>query len=514
MSLFRSAAVVGGYTMISRVLGFAREILTAAMLGAGPMSDAFFVALRLPNLFRSLFAEGAFAQAFVPLFSGMVARDGLGVAIGFARDSFVVMLVALCVFVAAGEAFTAPILHLVAPGFERDPAEFRLVVGLTRITFPYLLFISLVSLLGGMLNAVDRFSANAASASLLNVFLIAALLLVRPLTDFALAWAVSLSGMAQCGWLVWSCQRAGLLAPPRWPRLTGDVRTLLRIMGPGVVGAGATQINVMVSTAIASLAPSGSVSYLSYADRLNQLPLGVVAVAVATVILPRLSREIRAGDDDRALHTQNRGLELALLLTLPAAVALGMTAHPLLAVLFQRGAFDARAVNAVTPALMAYAAGLPAFVLTKVVITGFLARRDTLTPVKIAIGVVIANAALTVLLGVVLGFAHVGIAAATSICGWLNALGLVAVARRRGQFRLDARCRRVVPRLVVAALGMGVLLRVLEGMLAGAFAGRMLVRYGSLGALVAAGGMTFGVLAVGLGAVDWRELRRQVGRPA
>jgi putative peptidoglycan lipid II flippase len=514
MSLFRSAATVGGYTMISRVLGFGREILTAAMLGAGPLSDAFFVALRLPNLFRSLFAEGAFAQAFVPIFSGTLARDGRGAAIVFARDTFAVLLVALCLFLAAGELFTAPILHLVAPGFQRDPAQFRLVVGLTRITFPYLLFISLVSFLGGMLNAIDRFAANAASASLLNVFLIAALLWVRPLTDQALAWAVSLSGFAQFAWLGFTCWRAGLLAPPRLPKLTVEVRTLLRIMLPGVFGAGATQINIMVSTAIASLAPSGSVSYLSYADRLNQLPLGVVAVAVATVILPRLSREIRAGEEGRALHTQNRGLELALLLTLPAAVALGMAAHPLLAVLFQRGAFGPRAVNQVAPALMAYAAGLPAFVLTRVVVTGFLARRDTLTPVKIAIAVVVVNAALTVLLGVQLGFAHVGIACATSICGWLNALCLIGVSWRRGHFRLDARSRRAMPRMVAAAVGMGVVLVAMERVLAGALAGRAVVRYASLAGLVGAGLLAFAVLVVALGGVDWRELNRLRRRPS
>jgi putative peptidoglycan lipid II flippase len=514
MGLFRSVATVGGYTMVSRVLGFAREILTAAMLGAGPLSDAFFVALRLPNLFRSLFAEGAFAQAFVPIFSGTLARDGRGAAIVFARDTFAVLLLALCLFLCAGEVFTPAILHLVAPGFERNPAQFRLVVNLTRITFPYLLFISLVSFLGGMLNAVDKFAANAASASLLNLFLIAALLFVRPLTDQALAWAVSLSGLAQFAWLAWSCGRAGLLAAPRLPKLTAEVRALLRIMLPGVFGAGATQINIMVSTAIASLAPSGSVSYLSYADRLNQLPLGVVAVAVATVILPRLSREIRAGNEAQALHTQNRGLELALLLTLPAAVALGLAAHPLLAVLFQRGAFDARAVDEVTPALMAYAAGLPAFVLTKVMVTGFLARRDTVTPVKIAIGVVVVNAALTVLLGVVLGFAHVGIAAATSICGWLNALSLIGVAYRRGHFRLDARCRRVVPRVVVAALGMGALLAVLERALAPALRGPALMRYASLAGLVSAGLLGFAALVLALRVVDWHELRSGRVRPA
>ena len=514
MSLFRSTLTVGGYTLVSRVLGFGREVLTAAMLGAGPLSDAFFVALRLPNLFRSLFAEGAFAQAFVPIFSGTLARDGRPAALVFARDTFAVLLAALALFVLVGEAFTPAILHLVAPGFQRNPAQFRLVVGLTRITFPYLLFISLVSFLGGMLNAVDRFAANAASASLLNVFLIAALLFVRPLTDNALAWAVSLSGVAQFAWLAISCHRAGLLLPPRLPTLTAEVRTLLRIMLPGVFGAGATQINIMVSTAIASMAPPGSVSYLSYADRLNQLPLGVVAVAVATVILPRLSREIRQGQEQAAIHTQNRGLELALLLTLPAAVALAMAAHPLLSVLFQRGAFGPREVNEVTPALQAYATGLPAFVLIRVMITGFLARRDTLTPVRIAIAVVAVNAALTVLLGVVAGFAHVGIAAATAIGGWLNAVCLIAVAHRRGHFRLDPRSRRALPRIVGAAVGMGALIWVLGRVLSAPLAGAALARYAALSALVGGGLFGFAALVLLSGAANWRDLRRQMARGA
>lgn len=512
MSLFRSVLTVSGYTMISRVLGFIREILTASVLGAGPLSDAFFVALRLPNLFRSLFAEGAFAQAFVPIFAGTLAREGRAASIVFARDVFAVLVVALCGAVLIGEMLTPLILHLIAPGFERDPDQFRLAVGLTRITFPYLLFISLVSFLGGMLNAVDRFAANAASASLLNLFLIAALVLVRPLTDETLAWAVTLSGIGQFAWLLLSCAQAGLLTAPRLPRLTHEVRNLLRIMLPGVFGAGATQINIVVSTAIASMAPVGSVSYLSYADRLNQLPLGVVAVAVATVILPRLSREIRKGELEAARYTQNRGLELALLLTLPAAVALGMAAHPLLAVLFQRGAFGLHEVNEVSPALQAYAAGLPAFVLTRVMITGFLARRDTKTPVMIAAAVVAVNAALTILLGVVAGYAHVGIACATSICGWINALSLLAVSVRRGHFHLDVRCRRALPRIVLAAVGMGTVVIALERLLAASLAGGALLRYLALAVLVLGGLAMFGALALMLGATDVQELRRQLQR--
>src|SRR5215813_3951255 len=276
MALLRSVATVGGYTMVSRVLGFVREMLVAAFLGAGPLSDAFFVALRLPNMFRSLFAEGAFSAAFVPLFAGKIAKEGREAARAFAEDGLAVLLAALLLFLVLGEILTPQLLDLIAPGFRASPGKFALAVELTRIMFPYLLYISLTALQGGVLNSLDRFAANAFTPVLLNLFLIAALTLVRPLTGQALAWAVAAAGFAQFLWLMLSCHQAGMsLRLPR-PRLTPEVRQLLRVMLPGVFGAGVTQINLVVSTAVASLMPSGVVSYLNYADRLNQLPLAVL----------------------------------------------------------------------------------------------------------------------------------------------------------------------------------------------------------------------------------------------
>lgn len=512
MALLRRVATVGGYTMISRVLGFVREILTASALGAGATSDAFFVALRLPNLFRTLFAEGAFSAAFVPLFSGMIAKDGHEPAMRFAQDTFSGLLTALTLFLILGEIFTPAILHVVAPGFDADPAHFQLTVELTRITFPYLAFISLASFQGGLLNAVDRFAATAATSILLNLFLIAALL-HHPVTGQSLSWAVTVSGIAQCLWLSWSCRRAGLKLG--WPRLhiSPELRRLMRIMLPGVFGAGATQLNLMVSTAIASLAPVGSVSYLAYADRLNQLPLGVVGIAVATAILPTLSRHIRKGEDSAALYTQNRGLELALLLTLPAAVALMLESHAILHVLFERGKFGAHQVAEVAPTLTAYAFGLPAFVLIKVVVTDFLARQDTLTPVKIAASCMLLNIVLTVSLGLYSGLAHVGIALATSIAGWANALALMALSARRGQFSLDARSRRTIPRVLLAAIGMGVsLIFVQRGLEAMLNAPHLPMRLIALSSLVGSGVAVFGLLCLGLGIAHPRELKRMLGR--
>jgi putative peptidoglycan lipid II flippase len=509
MALFRSVATIGGYTMASRVLGFIRDILTAAFLGAGPVADAFFVAQRLPNLFRSLFAEGAFSAAFVPLFAGMIAHDGRTVAKRFAEDSLAVLLTALFICVLLGEIFAPNLLDILAPGFRAEPGKFALAVGLTRITFPYLLFISLTALQGGILNSVWRFAATAATPMLLNIFLIGALVLVRPISGEALAWALSLSGFAQFLWLMVSCQRAGLGLSLPWPRLTPDVKRMLKLMLPGVFGAGVTQLNLVVSTAVASLLPTGAVSYLYYADRLDQLPLAVVGIAVGTAILPSLSSQVRLGDDEGAKQTQNRGLELALFLTLPAAVGLGVAAWPIMTVLFQRGAFGPLEANATAAALAAYAGGLPAFVLIKVMTPGFFARQDTATPVKVAVAAMATNLVLTLVLGLVLPFRHVGIASATSIAGWVNALSLMVLLHRRGHFTLDARSRRIVPRIVAASIGMGVLLWLMDELAAPLYAGAFVARTTALMLVITVAVAAFFVLALAFGAADWREIQQR-----
>ncbi|MGH7030405.1 MAG: murein biosynthesis integral membrane protein MurJ, partial [Stellaceae bacterium] len=309
---------------------------------------------------------------------------------------------------------------------------------------------------------------------------------------------------------MFSCSRAGLaLRLPR-PRLTPGVRRTLAIMGPGAIGAGVTQVNLLISTALASFLPSGSVSYLYYADRLNQLPLGVVGIAVGTAILPPLSRQLRLGDLAGAIATQNRGLELALLLTLPAAVALAVLAGPIFAVLFQRGAFTPADTAKTAAALTAYAAGLPAFVLVRVLAPAFFARHDTATPVKIAVVAMAVNLVLTLVLMQFL--AHVGIALATTCAGWLNALTLLALLVRRGHFGLDRRARRNLPRVVVSALGMGAVLALLRMALAPAFAGPASVRIGALLGLLGAGLAAFVVLALALGIADWRDLLRRLRR--
>src|SRR5215207_545161 len=414
MALLRSVATVGSFTLVSRVFGFIRDVLTAAIIGAGPVADAFFVDQRLTNLFRSLFAEEAFAVLFA----------------------------VLLVFVVLGEIFMPSVMTAIAPGFAAEPGKFDLAVTLTRITFPYLLFISLTALQAGLLNTLDRFAAPAATPILLNLSLIAALLLMARYgwdDGIALAWALTAAGIAQFLWLTASCARAGVALRLGLPRLTPRIKDTLRIMGPGVFGAGVTQVNLVISTALASLLPGGSVSYLYYADRLNQLPLGVVGIAIGTAILPPLSRQVRTGETDDAVATQNRGVELALLLTLPAAAGLIVLAQPILSVLFERGAFGPTEAAATAAALAAYAAGLPAFVLVKVLAPGFFAHRDTATPVKVAVAAMAANLLLTIVLMQFL--AHVGVAIALTASGWLQAAILFVLLRRHGHFRLDRRAR-------------------------------------------------------------------------
>ncbi|MHA1568061.1 MAG: murein biosynthesis integral membrane protein MurJ, partial [Alphaproteobacteria bacterium] len=455
MGLLRSSAIVGGYTMVSRVLGFLRDILIAALLGAGPVADAFFVAFKFPNFFRRLFAEGAFSAAFVPAFSGHLAEGGTAAARIFAERTLAVLLVVLLALLVAAEIAMPWLMYGMAPGFARDPDKFQLAILFTRITFPYLLFISVVSLMGGVLNSLGRFAAAAATPILLNLVLIGALVLAAPrlpTAGHALAWGLAVAGVLQFLWLAGACARAGMaLRLPR-PALGSDVKRLLRLMLPGAIGAGVVQINLVVDVILASLLASGSVSYLYYADRVNQLPIGVVGVAVGTALLPLLSRQLRAGETAAAMNSQNRAIEFVLLLGLPAAAALMVIAAPVVSVLFERGAFGADASQATALALVAYGAGLPSFLLIKVLAPGFFAREDTATPVKIGVAAMLANLVLNLILMGPLG--HVGIALATTLSGWLNAGALVWLLHRRGHLVLDSRLRGRLPRTLLASAGL------------------------------------------------------------
>ncbi|WP_430437540.1 murein biosynthesis integral membrane protein MurJ [Oceanibaculum nanhaiense] len=513
MSMLRHIATVGGYTLASRVTGFARDILIAALVGAGPVADAFFVAFKFPNFFRRLSGEGAFTIAFVPMVSGLLATQGRAAALDFAQRTLAVMAVVMLGFLAVMEAIMPWAMQVIAPGFVADPAKFDLAVDLARITFPYLPLISFVALIGGLLNATDRFAAMAAAPILLNICLILSLFALVPYADtpgHALAWGVLVAGFVQFFFLLAAARHNGLPLRLVRPRLSPDIRKLFRLMLPAAVGAGVMQINLLVDVLLASLLPTGAISYLYYADRINQLPLGVVGIAIGTALLPLLSRQVKAGEDAAALVSQNRALEIALLLTLPATAGLVVLAGPIVEVLFQRGAFTAADAQATGLALAAYSLGLPAYVAVKVLAPGFYAREDTATPVKVAIAAMLAN----IVAGVVLMqfIAHVGLALATAFSSWLNVALLGTILARRGGFVPDARLRGRAWRILVACLVMvGLLLAGLEvWTLSQGMAPAL--RAAVLAGLVAAGAVLYGIACQLTGAARWGELKGMLRR--
>lgn len=508
--MLRKILSVGGLTLVSRVLGFLRDVLTAAILGAGPVADAFFVAFRLPNHFRALFAEGAFNAAFVPLFSAKLVQDGREAARRFAEEVQALLLVTQLVFLAAVLATMPQFMTLFAPGFADEPEKFRLAVLFTSITFPYLLFISLVSLYGGVLNSLDRFAAAAAAPILLNLCLIAALVVATPLlpsAGHALSWGVFAAGVAQFLYLWRDMRRADMRLGLKRPRLTPEVRKFLTVLGPAALGSGLTQINLFVDTLVASLLPTGAVSYLYYADRLNQLPLGVIGIAVGTVLLPEMSRRIKGGDDAGAAESQNRAIELSLVLTLPAAVAFLVSGLPIVAVLFQHGAFGPSDARGAATTLQAYALGLPAFVVLRSLVNGFYARHDTATPVRVALAVTAVNVALK--LALMGPLAQVGLAVATSVAAWVNAGLLAWLLARRGYFHADARLKRNLLRMAAAAAAMGgTLWLVQERLSVWLTAATLPERLGGLVLLGLAGLAVYGIAAVALGLLRRSDLAR------
>jgi putative peptidoglycan lipid II flippase len=518
MALLRNFFTVGAATALSRVLGFGRDMLMAAALGTGMVADAFFVAFRFPNLFRRVFAEGAFNAAFVPLFARKLEGDGAHSARHFAEQALAGLLFILVVLTALAQITMPVLMYGLAPGFSETPEKFDLAVLLTRICFPYLIFVSLLALVSGLLNALGKFAAAAFAPVLLNVVLIGTLTLIlasdlaeNPTAGVYLAWGVFAGGVAQLVMVLYAARREGMaprLVRPVW---NADIRRLVGLAIPGVIAGGITQINILVGTIIASM-QAGAVSYLYYADRVYQLPLGIVGIAIGVVLLPDIARRLQAGDETAALGQQNRALEFAMLLTLPAAVALFLVPGEIISGLFQRGAFDAAASAATAPALAAFALGLPGFVLIKVFSPGFFAREDTKTPMRFAA----INAGINIALSLALfpHLAHVGIAIATAIAGSINAALLGLTLYRRGHFQPDPALLARMVRALLACGAMGLaLVAVVWGWHAW-FGGpaTQIDRLGLLAALVLTGLGVFAVSAIGLGAVDRTQLRAALRR--
>ncbi len=523
MSLLRNTLVQSTLTMVSRLLGFARDVAISAVMGAGPISDAFVAAQRFPNLFRRLFAEGAFNSAFVPLFAKRLEAEGAEAARTFAEEAMAGLFTVLLLVTAIAQV-AAPWLVLgLAFGFAEDPGKFELTTALTRIAFPYLICISLVALLSGLLNSIYRYTAAAAAPIVLNLVLSIAMLFAhwrgydQVGAGHLLAWGVTAAGVLQLALLWFAARRAGFTLRLRVPRMSEGIRRLIALGIPGVVAGGITQINIVVGTVIASL-EAGAVSYLYYADRLYQLPLGIVGVAIGVVLLPDLSRHLGAGDRAAAMDSQNRSMELALLLTLPAAVALLVAAEPIIRVLFERGAFTHQDTRATAWALAAFAIGLPAFVLIKVLQPGFFAREDTRTPMRYAAVNLVLNAGGSLVLFLAFraaGFMpHVGIALATSIAAWVNAAMLWGTLKLRGDFVFDPRLARSVPLIGLASTLMG----------AGVFAAAtfldpllqprsgLAVQSATLAGIVVLGVAVFAGVIIGTGVMTTDQLRRKLNR--
>jgi putative peptidoglycan lipid II flippase len=519
---------VGMWTLGSRLLGFVRDILIAAYMGTGPVAEAFFVAFSLPNLFRRFFAEGAFNTAFVPMFSKKL--EGEEDALGFARDAFAGLASVLIVLTLVAQLAMPWLVLAMAGGFAGD-VRFELAVDFGRVAFGYILFISLAALLSGLLNATGRFAAAAAAPILLNLILIGVLLLAEsalaadvvvdvttaaPGDDLTglhhgtlLVWGILAAGVAQVA-LVWiAAARTGFRLYPRMPRLTPEMKQLAIIMLPAMLAGGVVQINLLVGRQVASFF-DGAIVWLSLADRLYQLPLGVVGIAIGVVLLPDLSRRLRADDAVGGRYALSRAGEICLALTVPAAIALCVIPVPLVSVLFERGAFDASDTAQTALALAAYGIGLPAFVMQKVLQPLYFAREDTKTPFRFALVAMVVNAVVAIGLAFVIGF--VGAALATSLAAWTMVWLLLRGKRGMGEVAtFDDRYRQRLGRIVLASMIMGVVLVVAATLLAPMLATPGL-RYIALAILVVGGLVTYGITGQALGAFRIAEFRDALRR--
>jgi putative peptidoglycan lipid II flippase len=523
MSLVRNVGTIGGLTAVSRVFGFIRDMMLARVLGAGGVADAWQLAFQLPNIFRRLFAEGAFASAFVPLFNRhMKEGEETSDARRFASEVLAVLLPILAVFGALIMVFMPWVLRLFASDALRaDPENFPLAVTMARVAFPYLLFMSLGTLVAAVLNSLSRFAAAAAAPILLNISLIAALTWgalqtggedVRQTTGLLLAVAVSASGVLQLLWLGWWMHRGGFRIPLTRPRLTKGVRELGVLILPAVFGAGVYQISRFIDLFFLGQLPEGSITYLAMADRWNQLPLGIIGIALSTAILPALSRHVAREEGGEAARLQSNAVELSMLLTIPAAVALFVTGSAFTRVFYQGGEFtleDAMITGTVVGGLVI---GLPAYVLVKVLTPNFFARKDTRTPVYTAAGslavTIVLNIALVPRLGVL------ALAVSGSIGAWINTLLLYAILVRRGHFHLTPLVAGRLAKIAFAAALMGAALWWLMPYGEPYFDSGIVERTGAIVVLVGIGAAVFFGAAIALGVVTRETIGQLRRRPA
>lgn len=520
MSLVKKFMTVGGATLGSRIFGFARETAMAAALGTGPMADVFYAAFRFPNLFRRLFAEGAFNAAFVPLFSKEIEEHGLDGAKRFSEEVFGVLFTVLLLITIVME-LSMPLLvrFIIAPGFADDGDKFSLTVRLAAVMFPYLMCMSLTAMLSGMLNSLHHFFAAAVAPIFLNLVMIAALFYglytgAAPIdTAWYLSWSVLVAGLLQLLVVYLGVRHAGIRLGFRWPKITHNVKRLLILAIPAAITGGVTQINLVIGQAIAS-SKDGAIAALQYADRIYQLPLGVVGVAVGVVLLPELARALKSGHAQEASNIQNRSIEFVLFLTLPAAVGLWVLSDDIIRVLYERGAFSAHNTSIVGAILAWYGVGLPFFVMIKALQPGFYAREDTKSPMRFTGISVVVNSALSIALFPILE--ERGIAIAEAVAGIINTVLLFSLLLKRGHLQPDWPLIWRALRLLVSALAMGAVLVALSGYFApylqpgAGFVGKTLALFAQIGVAM----LVYFALAFATGGADLGMLRRNLKRKA
>lgn len=472
MSLFKSVATFGGLTLVSRITGFLRDMVLANLLGAGAMADAFVVAFKLPNLFRSLFAEGAFTSAFVPLFSQKLVADGKKKSIFFAAQAMAVLTLIVGLFVVAFELLMPYVVAVLAPGFYDDAGKMELAVQLCRITFPFLLLISIVSFQGGILNSFEKFAAPASAPIILNLTMIFAAFVFVPFMPTAahgIALGITVAGVLEVLWLYYFLRRIDVRIHPYIHiakiMKNPEIKTLFKRIAPGVVGAGIYQINMAVDTILVSLVGTGAISWLYYANRLQQLPLGVVGAAISVALLPILSKSLKAGDIAAARQNQDKAVEYGLLLSVPAAVLLIALAEPIVSLLFRHGRFLSTDATQTAWAVIAYSIGLPCYVMTKALMPNFFARGDTVTPVKYSAVVFATNLTFNVIL--MQWFGHVGIAMATTIAAFVSLGQYIHGLKKRDYWRfsrpLIIKMLKIMAVSAVTGVAAGGLMRWLAG---------------------------------------------------
>lgn len=463
MSLFKSVATFGGFTLVSRITGFLRDIVLANFLGAGLVSDAFLAAFKIPNLFRSLFAEGAFTTAFVPMLSHKLVTDDRKAALDFASKSISVLAFFVAIFVIIVEIFMPWVVALLAPGFISDPGKLELTTTLSRITFPFLFFISIISFQSGILNSLGKFAAPAAAPVILNVMMIISVFIFVPLS-FSPANGISISvtfaGFVEVLVLNWFLHRQNVRIVPHYNicKVIKDpeIKTLFKRIAPGILGAGIYQINMAVDLVLVSLVGTGAISWLYYANRLQQLPLGVVGAAISVALLPILSAHLKSEKIEEAKSTQDKAIEYGALLSIPAAVALIVLAVPMVNILFQHGKFSAFDTAQTAAAVIAYSIGLPFYVLVKAMAPNFFARGDTKTPVKYSSVVFIANIIFILLL--MKPFGHVGVAYATTLAAFVSFYQYQRGLKKRGYWRFSKELLVKVFKITASAIFMGAIM--------------------------------------------------------